>query len=44
MTAYQTFRHGVEKIIYYTAAAGVIFVIPLMLLTTGDVVGRSFLQ
>ncbi len=42
MTAYQTFRRLVEKIIYYTAAAGMIFVIPLMLLTTGDVVGRSF--
>ncbi|MBI5583230.1 MAG: TRAP transporter small permease [Deltaproteobacteria bacterium] len=44
MAAYQTFRHLVEKIIYYIAAAGMIFVIPLMLLTTGDVVGRSFLD
>jgi TRAP-type transport system small permease protein len=42
MTAYNTFRRLVEKIIYYTAAAGMIFVIPLMFLTTGDVVGRSF--
>ena len=42
MTAFQTFRHLIERIIYYTAAAGMIFVIPLMLLTTGDVVGRSF--
>jgi TRAP-type C4-dicarboxylate transport system permease small subunit len=42
MAAYQTFRRLVEKIIYYTAALGMIFVIPLMLLTTGDVAGRSF--
>jgi TRAP-type transport system small permease protein len=42
MTAYQAFRRLVERIIYYIAAAGMIFVIPLMLLTTGDVVGRSF--
>lgn len=41
MAAYQAFRRLVEKIIYYTAAAGMIFVIPLMFLTTGDVVGRS---
>jgi TRAP-type C4-dicarboxylate transport system permease small subunit len=42
MIAFQAFRRLVEKIVYYTAAAGMIFVIPLMLLTTGDVVGRSF--
>jgi len=42
MTAYQVFRRLLEKIIHYTAAAGMIFVIPLMVLTTGDVVGRSF--
>ncbi|MBA4392917.1 MAG: TRAP transporter small permease [Desulfobacca sp.] len=42
MAAYYTFRRLVEKIIYYTAAVGMIFVIPLMVLTTGDVVGRSF--
>ena len=42
MAVYPTFRRLVEKIIYYTAAAGMIFVLPLMLLTTGDVVGRSF--
>jgi TRAP-type C4-dicarboxylate transport system permease small subunit len=42
MAVYRTFRQWVEKIIYYAAAAGMIFVIPLMLLTTGDVVGRSF--
>jgi TRAP-type C4-dicarboxylate transport system permease small subunit len=42
MAALQTFRRFVEKIVYYTAAAGMIFVIPLMLLTTGDVLGRSF--
>ncbi len=42
MAVYQTLRRLVEKIIYYTAAVGMIFVLPLMLLTTGDVVGRSF--
>jgi TRAP-type C4-dicarboxylate transport system permease small subunit len=42
MAAYGTFRHLVEKFIYYTAAAGMILVIPLMFLTTGDVIGRSF--
>jgi TRAP-type C4-dicarboxylate transport system permease small subunit len=44
MTTYQTFRKLVEKTIYYTAALGVIFVLPLMLLTTADVVGRGFLN
>ena len=42
MASFKTFRRWVEKIIYYTAAVGMIFVLPLMLLTTGDVVGRSF--
>ena len=42
MTPFQTFRRLVEKIIYYTAALGMIFVVPLMLMTAGDVVGRSF--
>jgi TRAP-type C4-dicarboxylate transport system permease small subunit len=41
MSVYSSFRHLVEKTVYYTAAVGMIFVIPLMLLTTGDVVGRS---
>jgi len=31
----------VERINYYMAAFGMIFIIPLMLLTTADVVGRS---
>ncbi len=42
MTVYQAFRRLVEKIIYYAAAAGMIFAVPLMLLTAGDVIGRSF--
>lgn len=44
MVAYTTFRRWVEKVVYYTAAVGMIFVIPLMVLTTADVVGRSFLN
>lgn len=44
MTTFQIFRKLVEKTIYYTAALGVIFVLPLMLLTTADVLGRSFLN
>jgi len=39
---FPTLRSIIEWIIYYSAACGMIFVIPLMLLTTGDVVGRSF--
>jgi TRAP-type C4-dicarboxylate transport system permease small subunit len=42
MNLLQALRRIIERIIYYTAACGMIFVIPLMLLTTGDVVGRSF--
>lgn len=42
MAFYSTFRRWVEKAIYTTAAVGMVFVIPLMVLTTADVVGRSF--
>jgi TRAP-type C4-dicarboxylate transport system permease small subunit len=44
MSLFQTFRKSVERTIYWTAALGVIFVLPLMLLTTADVLGRSFLN
>ena len=41
MDVYTTFRRWVEKSITFTAAVGMIFVVPLMLLTAGDVAGRS---
>jgi TRAP-type C4-dicarboxylate transport system permease small subunit len=44
MQPFQTLRKIIERIVYYTAALGMIFVIPLMLLTTGEVLGRSFLN
>jgi TRAP-type C4-dicarboxylate transport system permease small subunit len=35
-------RSFIERIIGYTATVGMVVLIPLMLITTGDVLGRSF--
>lgn len=37
-------RSFIERIIRYAATAGMVVLIPLMLITTGDVLGRSFLN
>lgn len=35
-------RSVIERIIRFVATIGMIFVVPLMLITTGDVIGRGF--
>ncbi len=42
MEAYQSVRTAVERIIRFIGTVGMIFVLPLMILTTADVVGRGF--
>ncbi|HEY3276995.1 MAG TPA: TRAP transporter small permease [Syntrophorhabdaceae bacterium] len=42
MGAFKAFRTVVERIIRFSGTVGMIFVIPLMLITTADVVGRGF--
>jgi TRAP-type C4-dicarboxylate transport system permease small subunit len=40
--ALKGFRSVVERLIRYSATMGMVIVLPLMLITTGDVLGRSF--
>ena len=42
MSAFQIARRIVERAVYYTAALGMKLVMTLMILTTGDVIGRDF--
>ncbi len=42
MDALKAARKFIERITRFMATVGMIFVIPLMLITTGDVVGRGF--
>ncbi len=42
MGALNTVRRFIEKVVRFSGTVGMIFVIPLMLITTGDVVGRGF--
>ena len=42
MEALKVLRFFIEKIIRFVATVGMVFVIPLMLITAGDVVGRGF--
>lgn len=38
------FQKGIHRISFYVSVAGMALLIPLMLLTTGDVIGRSFFR
>jgi len=40
--ALEALRSFIERIIRFVATVGMVFVIPLMLITAGDVVGRGF--
>jgi TRAP-type C4-dicarboxylate transport system permease small subunit len=42
MGLYKAFRTFIEKVVRFAGTVGMIFVVPLMLITTGDVVGRGF--
>ncbi|HBE44216.1 MAG TPA: TRAP transporter small permease [Deltaproteobacteria bacterium] len=42
MNTLNTLRGFIERIIRFSGTLGMIFVIPLMLITAGDVIGRSF--
>ena len=42
MGALKVFRTAVERIVRFSGTVGMIFVIPLMIITAGDVVGRGF--
>lgn len=42
MEAYKAIRSVVEKVVRFVATVGMVFVLPLMLITAGDVVGRGF--
>lgn len=42
MEALKAIRSVVEKLIRFMATVGMVFVLPLMLITAGDVVGRGF--
>lgn len=44
MEAWRGFRSVVERVIRWSATIGMVILIPLMLITTGDVLGRSFLH
>lgn len=44
MDALRVFRSFIEGIIRFSATIGMIFILPLMLITTGDVVGRGFMN
>ncbi len=37
-------KHWIQRINFYACVVGMVFLIPLMLLTTGDVLGRKFLS
>ncbi len=41
MDTFAALRAFVERVVRFSATVGMIFIIPLMLLTTGDVVGRG---
>ena len=38
------FQNGVHRLTFYASVMGMTLLIPLMLLTTGDVIGRSFFR
>ena len=38
------FQNGVHRLNYYASVVGMTLLIPLMLLTTGDIIGRKFLS
>jgi len=38
------FRNGVHRLNYFVSVAGMTLLIPLMLITTGDVIGRKFFK
>ena len=40
--AWEKIAKGIHRLTFYVSVAGMAFLIPLMLLTTGDVVSRSF--
>jgi len=42
MGAFNRFKTLVERLVRFSGTVGMIFVIPLMLITTGDVIGRGF--
>ena len=44
MEALKGFRSLVERVIRWSATIGMVILVPLMLITTGDVLGRSFLH
>ena len=44
MQAFNGFRSVVERVIRGSATIGMVILMPLMLITTGDVLGRSFLH
>lgn len=44
MEALKGFRFAVERAIHWSATIGMVILVPLMLITTGDVLGRSFLH
>jgi len=44
MTALESFRKGVHKVTYGVCVAGMFLAIPLMLITTFDVLSRGFLN
>jgi len=41
---WESVKKGIHRLTFYVSVVGMIFLIPLMLLTTGDVIGRGFLN
>ncbi|RPJ11111.1 MAG: TRAP transporter small permease [Deltaproteobacteria bacterium] len=39
---WDAFRNGIRRLNFYVSVAGMTLLLPLMLLTTGDVIGRKF--
>jgi TRAP-type C4-dicarboxylate transport system permease small subunit len=44
LSAFKWFRSAVERVIRWSATIGMVILIPLMLITTGDVLGRGLLH
>ena len=42
--AWNKFKNGVQRLNLYVSSVGMTLLIPLMLLTTGDILGRKFLS
>ena len=42
--AWHKFKNGVQRLNLYVSSVGMTLLIPLMLLTTGDILGRKFLS